>query len=206
MRFLTILKPQGGGLFFPFPTVGWLKFPWLESLIRAFLNPMLLLHYRKLITSSLLVQIGFLHLSDAPEFTIPAPRAQYRSSHISKFSTKGQLWMNKCLPPPHHHSLCLWCRAPPAAAWSHRGRQTRSWPDSRRYASENLWERCRLLWEAHLSNKYLMDLLISEKALVGEDAPAMRLRENMRQKDAALERKHSDLSAASLVPGSVFLL
>lgn len=67
--------------------------------------------------------------------------------------------------------------------------------------------RRRALWAARLSNKYLMDLLISEKALLGEDAPAMWLltsRENMRQKDAALKGKHKDPSLPFLVPGSVF--
>lgn len=70
--------------------------------------------------------------------------------------------------PPTTLFICE-AGAPPAAAWSHQGGQTRSWPDSRRYGSENLWVRRRLLWTAHLSNKYLMDLLISEKALLGED-------------------------------------
>lgn len=147
------------------------------------LLPTLPLHYKKLITSSLLAQIGFLHLPGAPEFTIPTLRAQNRSSHISKFSPRERLRMSKCTP-----TTLFVCNggAPPAAARSHRGGQTRSWPDSCRYASENLWvRRRRLLWAARLSNKYLMDLLISEKALLGEDAPAMWLHppaENMRQK------------------------
>lgn len=167
MRSLTIMKPQGGGLFFSnSQLVGDWNPPRLESVVRAFLitnaaatlqkNLLQALSWRKL---------GFSTFQALPD--LQSQHCEHKIAHrtLANFHLgNGFGWARA--PPP----TLFVCNggAPPAAARSHRGGQTRSWPDSCRYASENLWvRRRRLLWAARLSTKYLMNLLISEKALLG---------------------------------------